>query len=188
MDHSCLANDVIGIAFLQIILVGWVFGMDRFFTCVDKMGMKLREGTKLYFKISLKYVCPLLMLILFIMNFIGYLSDYSTNYTIHEFYGTKNLTDVRKHVNCTALNMTYNSNNGKILELHDCMYEMQEIEWLSWMIQLFAVIFIPLIGGYEVFQNYKAGNPWKTLVTPKENWRPADEDYNPKEGLKNTFF
>ena len=178
MDETCLSNNAIFIAFLQITLVGWVFGMDRFLTCVEKMGMQLKEGTKLYFKISLKFICPLCMLVLFLMNFIGYFKDYSGNYTKHRFIGTKNHTGTRDYLSC----------NGKILNHYDCMYEMKEIEFLSWMIELFTVMFIPLGMAYEIFKNYKAGNPWKTLISPKENWRPADEDYNPREGLKHTYF
>ena len=51
-------------ALLEVVLVSWVYGVDRFLENMSEMDMDLPAGIKLYWKISWKYTTPFILLVL----------------------------------------------------------------------------------------------------------------------------
>ena len=51
---------------LIAIFVGWIWGADNF---LDAINIK-KKGVRMWLKVSIKYVCPLAILVIFIGNFI----------------------------------------------------------------------------------------------------------------------
>ena len=51
-------------ALLEVVLVSWVYGIDRFLENMSEMDMDLPAGIKLYWKISWKYITPFILLVL----------------------------------------------------------------------------------------------------------------------------
>ena len=62
-----MGNNVLVIAFVEIILVAWLFGIDRFLKCAQDMGMKFSKAKQLYFQVSLKFICPLALVLIFFL-------------------------------------------------------------------------------------------------------------------------
>ena len=58
------------IALLQVILVGWVYGLDQFFKDLDDMELPLRHYMTIYLRIALKYASPVVFTILLIVEWI----------------------------------------------------------------------------------------------------------------------
>ena len=58
------------IALLQVILVGWVYGLDQFFKDLDEMELPLKHYTTIYLRIALKYASPVVFTILLVVEWI----------------------------------------------------------------------------------------------------------------------
>ena len=52
-------------AFLEVVLVGWIYGMDRFLDNLKQMGIQISVVTKWYFAYYVKYILPILICYLF---------------------------------------------------------------------------------------------------------------------------
>ena len=57
-------------AFLEVILVGWVYGFDQFIKDLNVMKLPVRHFIAIYLKIALKYACPVVLTILMIADWI----------------------------------------------------------------------------------------------------------------------
>ena len=66
-DWSASWNAIL-ICLLEVVLVSWIYGIDKFFANIDEMGLKLEEAAKMYFKICLCYIAPSLLSILLVTS------------------------------------------------------------------------------------------------------------------------
>ena len=154
MDDCLLGNNFLSILLLELILVAWIFGQDKFTNCITEMGMDLKKEIIHYLMISLRFICPLCIVIVFFVNIAEMGSDFSTHYTKFTFLAkTLNETDIPDHLICHLQNAT-------------CTYIMEEIEPLKWMAQIFTIFFTFLFGGIAVCTNVKSGESWRTLFKP----------------------
>ena len=55
-------------AFLEVILVGWVYGIDQFIKDLDHMELPIRHYIAIYLKIALKYASPVVFTILIVVD------------------------------------------------------------------------------------------------------------------------
>ena len=76
MDNSVIGNNAIFVALLELILVGWVFGIKNFMDCVSKMEIQLKSSTKWYFHACIRYVCPFTLAMLLVMALIDNINNY----------------------------------------------------------------------------------------------------------------
>lgn len=142
MDDWSASWNAILICLLEVIVVSWIYGIDRFFQNIDQMGLKLQEATKFYFKVCLRYIAPLMLVILFICSLV--------------------------------LSAPSEANiKGK-------MYVFKEpyVQALAWLMSIFSISFIPLVGGWTVYLMYRNGNAidW-SIFQPSSKWKPqTDED------------
>ena len=67
-DWSASWNAIL-ICLLEVVLVSWIYGIDKFFANIEEMGMKLDEAAKGYFKVCLCYIAPCLLSILLVTSF-----------------------------------------------------------------------------------------------------------------------
>ena len=66
-DWSASWNAIL-ICLLEVVLVSWIYGIDKFFANIDEMGLKLEEAAKMYFRICLCYIAPCLLSILLVTS------------------------------------------------------------------------------------------------------------------------
>ena len=52
-------------AFLEVVLVGWIYGMDRFLDNLKQMDIQISVVTKWYFAYYVKYILPILICCIF---------------------------------------------------------------------------------------------------------------------------
>ena len=57
-------------AFLEVILVGWVYGFDQFIKNLDDMELPIRGYMAIYLKIALKYTSPFVLTVLLVAEWI----------------------------------------------------------------------------------------------------------------------
>ena len=57
-------------AFLEVILIGWVYGIDQFIKDLDNMELPIRHYIAIYLKIALKYASPVVFTILIVVDWI----------------------------------------------------------------------------------------------------------------------
>ena len=76
MDSSVIANNAIFVALLQLVLVGWVYGVKNFMDCVSKMGIELKSSTRWYFHACIRYICPFTLTMLLTIALIDIFSNY----------------------------------------------------------------------------------------------------------------
>ena len=123
MDNSVIANNAIFVALLQLILVGWVFGMKNFMDCVSKMEIQLKSSTRWYFHACIRYVCPFTLTMVLVIALI----DISHNYQY----------------------VTFKIFRNGSLETE----QLTEAEPLVWMVQVFTLSFIPIMAIWKIWQS-----------------------------------
>ena len=174
MDDAVMGNNVLIIAFVEIILVAWVFGIDRFLDCAEQMRMQMSKAKKLYFQVSLKFICPLALVVLWIQNLAFRSGSGVTTYT---FLSQQDVTDA-DDLNCSAIQS----------KLFKCTYSMNNMEYLHLLIQCFIVSFIFVVGLLKTIQHLQAGKPWKGLFQPTPKWKSADGDFSQKQKNRQSIF
>ena len=123
MDNSVIANNAIFVALLQLVLVGWVYGVKNFMDCVSKMGIELKSSTRWYFHACIRYICPFTLTMLLTIALIHNFNNY--HFVEFKFYidgKTKN-------------------------------YKLKEAEPLVWMVQVFTLSFIPVMAIWKIWQS-----------------------------------
>ena len=123
MDNSAIANNAIFVALLQLVLVGWVYGVKNFMDCVSKMGIELKSSTRWYFHACIRYICPFTLTMLLTIALIHNFNNY--HFIEFKFYidgKTKN-------------------------------YKLKEAEPLVWMVQVFTLSFIPVMAIWKIWQS-----------------------------------
>ena len=123
MDNSVIANNAIFVALLQLILVGWVFGVKKFLDCVSKMEIQLKSTTRWYFHACIRYVCPFTLTMVLVTALIDNINSYP-----YIKFKTRR--------------------NGKYIH-----YTLAEAEPLVWMVQAFTLSFIPIMAIWKIWQS-----------------------------------
>ena len=181
-----MANNVLIIAFIEIILVAWVFGINNFLGCAQEMGMIFSKAKQLYFQVSLKFICPLALVVLWFQNLFFRDGPGVTTYT---FLSEGNVTDTDANRNCFEITSKVHPNMIKVWK---CTYSMKDMEFLHKLIQYFIVSFIFVVAGVKVFQHFKAGKSWKELwkelFQPTPKWNPADGNLRAKPKKRQSIF
>ena len=72
IDAKSASWNLLLVAFLEVILVSWVYGTDRFLDNIDEMGIKLGPFFYWYWKICWKYVTPVIMFTLVLFSWINH--------------------------------------------------------------------------------------------------------------------
>ena len=185
MDDAVMGNNVLIIAFVEIILVAWFFGFDRFLKCAQDMGMKFSKAKQLYFQVSLKFICPLALVLMWFF----YLFDGTDGVTTYTFLSKDNVTNTDANRNCFEITSKVHPNMIKVWK---CTYSMKDMEFLHKLIQYFIVSFIFVVAGVKVFQHFKAGKSWKELwkelFQPTPKWNPADGNLRAKPKKRQSIF
>ena len=182
MDDAVMANNVLIIAFVEIILVAWVFGINNFLGCAQEMGMIFSKAKQLYFKVSLKFICPLALVLLWFQNLFFRDGPGVTTYT---FLSEDDVTDTDAYRNCSEITSKVHPNMIKVWK---CTYSMKGMEFLHMLIQCFIVSFIFVVGGLRAFQHFRAGKPWKELFQATPKWKPADGNLRAKPKNRQSIF
>ena len=69
IDASFSWNQLL-IALLEVVVVGWMYGADRFWDNIEEMGITRHPFVKWYWIICWKFITPLIMIILVVLTFI----------------------------------------------------------------------------------------------------------------------
>ena len=134
-------------------LVGWIFGIDKFFKCVTDMDLNLKPFIVKSMKVCIRIICPIACVGLFAASLYGYITNYKEN----------NIPVVR-----------FKCSNGTN---EDQTYQLpKESEVLSWMIELSTVCSILVFGVWAIVKKFKNGINWKALFQTSEEWRSAEEE------------
>ena len=157
MDEAVISNNAILIAFLQLILVGWFFGVEKFLDCVSKMGIQLSSITKWYFHISIKYVCPFTLTTLLVIALVNIFTN--PQFLKYQFKEGNGPIDDWENVEC-------NSKEG------NCTYVVKEARPLIWLVQIFTLSLLPIM---VIWKNWQFRNSSKSIFRPTAQWKPADE-------------
>ena len=176
-----MANNVLIIAFVEIILVAWVFGINNFLGCAQEMGMIFSKAKQLYFKVSLKFICPLALVLMWFF----YLFDGTDGVTTYTFLSKDNVTNTDANRNCFEITSKVHPNMIKVWK---CTYSMKGMEFLHMLIQCFIVSFIFVVGGLRAFQHFRAGKPWKELFQATPKWKAADGNLRAKPKNRQSIF
>ena len=123
MDNSVIANNAIFVALLQLILVGWVFGVKNFLDCVSKMEIQLKYSTRWYFHACIRYVCPFTLTMVLVIALIDNINSY-------QYVKFKTRRD------------------GEYIS-----FTLEEAEPLVWMVQAFTLSFIPIMAIWKIWQS-----------------------------------
>ena len=80
MDNRT-ANSVVLMSFLQLIIISWFYGLDRFFDHIAEMGMILPGFLKVYWKTCWVFITPVIIAAVTINSWIGRDPDNYLGYT-----------------------------------------------------------------------------------------------------------
>ena len=69
IDSTCASWNVLLFAFLEVFLVSWMYGTDRFVEDIEEMGMMLWGPIKWYWVFCWKAITPLILIVLVVMQF-----------------------------------------------------------------------------------------------------------------------
>lgn len=72
LDQVSLSWNIMVCAFLESIIVAWIYGVNNIFEDIKKMGMRIPKVFEYYWKICWSLITPGLILFLLIMNFVNH--------------------------------------------------------------------------------------------------------------------
>ena len=84
MDNISLSWNVLCCAFIESMVVAWIYGVEKVFGNIKEMGMKIPLVLEWYWKICWCFITPGLVLFLLIMNFINHKPYSFENYVYPE--------------------------------------------------------------------------------------------------------
>ena len=76
IDDKSASWNLLLVAFLEVILVGWIYGADRFLDNIKEMDMNLGPFFHWYWKICWQFITPGIMVILIMFSFINHAPTY----------------------------------------------------------------------------------------------------------------
>ena len=167
MDDSVMSCNAFVIAILEVMIVGWALGIEKFFDHVNRMGMNFKKETLLFGKICLQYVCPLSGLAILGLSASDYITDHHDARSIDWSFQSE------------TYSAEFDCKNGTE-NFVVCSYTLPVgAEVLSWLIGGFILSFIPIFGVLSIVKKMKNGLTWKSLFQPTDEWRPLHEDPRP---------
>ena len=60
------------LAFIEVMVVGWMYTAERLLKDLDEMGMKIHPILKIYWKVCWKFTTPIVLLVLVIFSWINF--------------------------------------------------------------------------------------------------------------------
>merc|ERR1712165_677890 len=70
IDATCASWNILLFAIIELILVAWLYGVDNFLDNIREMKMNLPKPVKLYWKICWKFVTPILLTVVLVLQFV----------------------------------------------------------------------------------------------------------------------
>ena len=149
IDGTCATWNLLLFAFLELVLISYIYGVERFLKNIKEMGMNLPRCVKFYWKTCWCFITPFILSLLLIVKFIDY----------------KPLQTDKYRSNGTVL-VDYVWPNG---------YQGEpNIQALAWLIPLSSTLLIPAIGIYQFWRRKQKGKPLGlAMFRPTIYWKPA---------------
>ena len=70
LEHWSAAWNVVIICLLEVIIVSWIYGIDKFYDNLLEMGLQPTKGAKIYFKICLRFLTPITLITVLSVKFL----------------------------------------------------------------------------------------------------------------------
>ena len=136
-------------AFLEVILVGWVYGLDQFIRNLNTMELPIKHYMAIYLKIGIKFASPVVLTILIIVDFYHHGFHNEDDEPLHHGLG--------HHLRSSS------SGDHNQEELIPLITE----HFLTFA----SVIFLPIFAGWEIIKIYwKKSEDNKNLLKPTKDW------------------
>jgi hypothetical protein len=71
-NNSAPSWNLLFLAFIEVIVVGWMYGAERLLQNLDEMGMKINPILRMYWKICWKFITPIVLLLLVVVSWINF--------------------------------------------------------------------------------------------------------------------
>ena len=150
IDGTCATWSVLLFANIELVLISWVYGVNKFLENIKEMGMNLPKPVKMYWRVCWCFITPVILSVLLIFKLIEYKPLQTEKY---RWNGTAMVDYVWPN----------GSNPGE-----------PNIQALAWMVPLSSTLLIPVIGIYQFWKRANKGKKlgW-AMVQPTRNWKPA---------------
>ena len=196
LDRNTISWNILLLVAAEIVLVSWVYGVERFLGNIEEMGMKLSKFAKLYWKICWSFVTPILCIALAITSLNGQGSFTSKAYTKEGFTWNENIIeDMKENPNTTDGTYTTNGttwgykisgNETTISYVWPDGSQTGQVntEALGWMIALAPLLLVPLVAIFQFCKRAYEGNPWqgRVMFQPSKHWKP-NKGYDSTENM-----
>ena len=67
-DASAPSWNLLLFALLEVLIVNWIYGVDRFLENMEEMNIKLGFLTRIYWKLSWKFITPMILSLLLVFS------------------------------------------------------------------------------------------------------------------------
>ena len=71
-DASAPSWNLLLFALLEVLIVSWIYGVDRFLENMEEMNIKLGFLTRIYWKLSWKFITPMILSLLLVFSWIEF--------------------------------------------------------------------------------------------------------------------
>lgn len=71
LDYSAASWNILLFAIIEVILVAWIYGTDRFMRNIREMGMTLHPWMAFYWKLCWRFVTPALLIVIVVEQFLN---------------------------------------------------------------------------------------------------------------------
>ena len=178
IDGTCASWNVLVFAIIEVVLVAWGYGADKFLENIKEMDMNLSRAMKLYWRICWCYITPILLSFLVIVKFVQHEPLKSVDYKINGTTINYVWPDGCSAYKNTTIIMKKNTTDNTlypIKEIEDFVEGSEpDIQSLGWLISMSSTLLIPLIGMYQVWKRTHKGKPiGMAMLRPTHNWKPA---------------
>ena len=149
-DYSSSWN-VLLFAVIELLIVSWSYGANKFLDDITKMGIKYPRFIRLYWQICWKFITPLVLFVVIVLSFV--------------------------------------QSTPKSSNVYNKYIWPDSIQALCWLMPLSTVIFIPVVGIYQICRRISKGKPitGSALIRPTHNWKPSPDSARVIDGEnKNT--
>ena len=128
--------------FLEVILVGWVYGFDQFIKDLETMELPIRSYMAIYLKMGIKFASPVVLTILIIIDWVHHVKKHNGD----------ELGDPLHH------GLGHHS-QGELIPLIT-----------EHLLTFASVIFLPIFAGWEIFKIVYWKREGKKLLKPTKCW------------------
>merc|ERR1712165_420878 len=70
IDNTCASWNILLFAIIELILVSWLYGVDKFLDNIREMKMNLPKPVELYWRICWQFVTPILLTVVLVLQFV----------------------------------------------------------------------------------------------------------------------